>query len=253
MLGVALALGAGWLAKDFLGNWDLLAFAPAALVLATLPFFAFNAGNLAGSTPSVIWRLRWPGWPSVLSAATFVLVTEAADKGIELFGDIVAPGRSWVTLALGFLLWVIALLWALVWQVAWLDRAAASAVAAMRRRALAPAVVSAVVLQELRYWFLGGLFAVPILAVAVATIFFIPQMEYSMQARGAELPAAWRALAAAARFVTAWWWLAVMPLAWFLVVARARLLVQLGTAEPIAVTPATRPDSGPATTSPPTA
>jgi hypothetical protein len=98
-----------------------------------------------------------------------------------------------------------------------------------------------------------ALFAVPILAAAVATIFFIPQMAESMRYRGAELPAAWHALFATKRFVSQWWWLAVVPLPWFDLVAKARLLEQLGTAGPAGATPPTHPGCDPASTAPPTA
>jgi hypothetical protein len=252
-LGVAAVACLGWPARDLPSWWSLSAFLPGALALASLPFFAFNAANLRGATPSVIWRWRWPGWPSVFSAIAYVLVIHSADAGIGFFGEIVAPDQRWVTLSLECVLWAVGLLWALVWQVAWLNRATASAAPAMRRLALAPRVVSAVVVQDLRYWLLIALFAVPLLAAAVATLFFIPQMAESMRYRGAELPAAWHALFVTKRFVSQWWWLAVVPLPWFDLVAKARLLEQLGTAGPAGATPPTHPGCDPASTAPPTA
>jgi hypothetical protein len=251
--GVALVACLGWPLRELPGLLWLLAFSPAMLAIVTLPFFAFNAQPLLSDTPPVLWRWCWPGWPSVASVLAYTLVTASADKGIDLFGDIVAPGQRWIPLSLGLVFWVIALLWALVWQVAWLNRATMAEAPAMRRRALAAPVVSAAVVQDLRYWLLGALFAVPILAVAVATIFFIPQMVESLQYRGAELPAAWKAMYSTSRFVSKWWWFAIPPFAWFAEVASARLLVQLGTVDAIAARPATRPDSGPASTIPPTA
>lgn len=230
-LGVMVVACLAWPARNLEFHWFALALLPGAVAVATMPFFSFNVDNLRDDVPRRRFRARWPGWPAVASALVFMVVWWLADVGVDRFDAIVGGGEGWLGQVLGVVLWVPFLLWALVWQVAWLNRAPLAATGAIRRRALALPVVSAAVVQELRYWVLLVPFGVPLVAAAIASLFFLPQMEATMQHRGDELPAAWQALATTARFVGPWYWLVVLPLLWFSQVASARLLVQLGTAD----------------------
>jgi type II secretory pathway component PulF len=99
----------------------------------------------------------------------------------------------------------------------------------------------------------------------VAALFLVnvmPQFEELLWRIGSELPDRWMSAVRASRFALTWWWAvalaaiggAVTVLYWTRMVAVGRLfvaLVLIDTAE--SITPPTRPDSGPASTSPPTA
>jgi hypothetical protein len=140
---------------------------------------------------------------------------------------------------------------------------------AMRRRVLAP-----VVAFDLRMSLLTGMLALPLLPVSMLLIFVVPQLQDTLSGNGGLGPA-WDAWVRASRWISEWWWMLVValvvPFSWYLLVAQARLLVQVSATRPDgpdaiergaaidagdpnqSPRPPFRPDCDPATTTPPTA
>jgi hypothetical protein len=213
------------------GIWGLAAVVPAALALAMLPFLVFNADNVRPDRPARRWRMHWPGWSALGNAVVCTAVLYAADSALDLFEPMTRANKAGVAAA-EIALRIVGVLLTTWWNVSWLERARASKDRALWRRILSARVVCAVTVQTLRYGVLGTLFAVPVLATVVATTFLVPQIEDSLQQRGAELSFALHAMFVASHWFSDWWWIAVLLLAWFPLVASARLLVALGLVQP---------------------
>jgi hypothetical protein len=242
---LATALGAGlfWALPD---NWGIFAMVFGALPLLAfalwLPFLAWNRDSLVGDRVPRRWPSRWPGAAPVVA---FVGVEVAG----RIFDDAFDTLDYSASLALDAVLWIPLLVLNAVVLLAWLDRATFRDGRRLFRQVWRRRVVGPLVIRDLRIGLVLSILMLPVLPIYALQIFLVPQVEEIL---GAFTPG-WAAAVAASRGITQWWWLIVLalavPLAWIALVYSARLLLQVtGSA-----TPPTRPDSGPASTSPPTA
>jgi hypothetical protein len=205
------------------GNWWLIGVVPVALAFLTISFLAGNADNLAPAEPPGRWRLRWPG-----AFAVVVAIVEIA--GGELFDrlvDTVDPGLLADAL-IAIVLLVPSIVISLFASITWLRRAPPTQARAMLRTALSRRLIVVSIVQGLRVGTLVVPLLVALLPIALLQIFVVPQVEYALRHVGRDFSPFWSATFAVAPQVQAWWWAALLPLAWFAVVAPNRLLVQLG-------------------------
>jgi hypothetical protein len=259
-----LAASAVWLLPE---SWGpvlmVLMVLPVAAVVLALPFTTWNLDNLRAPRPPRTWRARWPGATPVL-AVIALQVAGLAYEGIAQ--EMSGPGRSVVALEFFFdlVLWIPLLILETVVLLAWLDRARFSDRDALLRTAMQRRILAPVMAFDLRMALLSGMLTLPILPISMLLIFVVPQLQETYGSPSAFGPG-WYAWLVAARWVAKWWWTAVIvlfvPLGWYLLVAKARLLVQVDAigrqdAEAMAgsrATPPSHPDSAPASTTPPTA
>jgi hypothetical protein len=205
------------------------------LWLLTAPFFGGNPANVAGTDPPRWWRPRWPGWLAPVLAVVALAALSGLEKGVGIANariplEGVAATVVWNGLDL-LQLFVAVMLYAYV-GFAWLNRRRRLLSAGERRFVWSWATLRVHIAAWLRSF--SWLFAaLPLMYAVVLQVHVLPQVAYVLDERGEVLAAPWSLLVPAMRFVTMWWWVAVLPLGtWGAAAFYGRLYARLGFVQP---------------------
>jgi hypothetical protein len=229
--GTAVALGVSWLLRDSRGAVPvMLIWLPVVGVVVALPFTTWNLDNLRSPRPPRRWRARWPGAAPVL-AIIAVQIAAWITRIVSSETHISGAGAVVLGLAFNLLLWVPLLILDTVLLLAWLERARMKDGDDLLRKAMRSRVLAPVVAFDLRLSLLTGMLTLPVLPISMLLIFIVPQLQETLGGQGG-FGTAWSTWVVAARWISRWWWMTVvalaMPFLWYLLVAHARLLVQVG-------------------------
>jgi hypothetical protein len=269
LLAAAAALGLGAF-HSLPSAWEFVSFLTVVFagsaVWLVLLLMTWNVENLRPVRPPARWPTRWPGMQPLAALIALMIGHGLYKQLTHMTGGNVSAGSFVLWLAIEAALWIPLLVLDTVVLLAWLERAGLREGDALLRMVLRRQVLGPVVAFDVRILLLTSTFVAPILLISLTQIFVVPQLEEFLRADGGLGPVgdSW---VATNRWFIQWWWpvtvVADLTLAWFVLVAHARLLVQLGAvsgnlpeldaARGTRPTPPTRPDCAPASTTPPTA
>lgn len=201
-------------------SWVLLALVPVAVAFLSVVFFAGNADNLRPPTPPARWRLRWPGWFALLVAIAALALSEGVD---HLFERVGLSEASMLAIDVGLL--IPSLVVTLFISIVWISRATLRRALRCWRKALAPQLIVSSFVQELRFGVVAVQLLLPLAPWMALETFVVPQVQDSVA--GGDLGVFWSSWLAVVRLVSSYWWAMALPLAWLMLVAGSRLIVQL--------------------------
>ena len=220
------------------------------LAFLALPFFVLDARNYALDHPARRWSARWPArevWflcGAVLAVDGLVWLFVLPHRTPWISSDPPTSGAlaAMIGSALAALLFSLLVSWSV--GLAWLSRAGWVALPAIWRRGFQPRVLAVVAVQWARPTMYVLLALLPLLAGVWLFVEVVPQAEESLRNAGCcEQGGFWPPMVDVSRHLVAWWWayllgavnllsLVVGPsLRWFVDVAWARLMLELGVVD----------------------
>lgn len=181
------------------------------------PFLCLRGDIVSMRAPPPLWWPRWPGTLPVILGLVWLFLGLFFSGTGAIVSWIQTDWMRWVLTAANEAAgWFATLAMASLAIGAWLMQADRSKLTEMRRRFVARKPIVALAVLDLRIaWFVVALVLAPIIVLAVQTIYILPEVQANLSSRNMPMPAAVQAMSATAAWVTQWWWLTVMPLAWF--------------------------------------